>query len=127
MKDNNIVILHVFIDGMTFSKVADKYDSMPNLENRYYFYSPNKNFKFQKINDSRIIIIHDFDEYIGKFKDPVVDVILFYSLPYQYYYLFDYIDEQKYVVWWMWGYDIYNGQGQYPPLIPLKDILSRVL
>lgn len=122
MKNNKIVIVHVFIDGMTFSKVADKYDSMPNIENWYYFYSPDKNFKFQKINDSRIIIIHDFDEYVCKFKDPVVDVILFYSLPYQYYYLFDYIDEHKYVVWWMWGYDIYNGQGQYPPLIPLKQM-----
>lgn len=122
MKDGNIVILHVFIDGMNVSNMANNYDSLPNVENLYYFYAPQEKFKLTKINDHRVKIIHDINEYVGYFSDPKVDVIVFYSLPYQYYYLFDYIDDSKYVVWWAWGYDIYNGQGNYPPLLPMGEL-----
>ena len=122
MKDGNIVILHVFIDGMNVVNTADVYDSLPNVLNLYYFYAPQKNFKLTKINDHRVKIIKDFNEYIRNFSDPQVDVIVFYSLPYHYYYLFNYIDDSKYVVWWAWGYDIYNGQGNYPPLLPMEEL-----
>lgn len=122
MKDGTIVILHVFIDGMNVSNMANAYDSLPNVENLYYFYAPQKEFKLTKINDRRVKIIHDFEEYVGYFSDPQIDVIVFSSLPYQYYYLFDYIDDSKYVVWWAWGYDIYNGQGYYPPLLPIGEL-----
>lgn len=119
MKDNKIVILHVFIDGMTFSAVADKYDAMPNVKNLYYYYSPKEDFQLEKIKDNRVIVIHDFNEYVSYFSNPDIDVILFYSLPGCYYYLFDYIDDSKYVIWWGWGYDMYNSQENNPPLIKM--------
>jgi len=122
MINNKIVILHVFIDGMHFHKAADTYDSLPNVENLYYFYAPSADFVFSKIKDSRVKFIYDFNEYLSYFSNPNIDVILFQSLPYHYYYLFDYIDDSKFVVWWMWGYDIYNGQGEYSALIPEMEL-----
>lgn len=122
MKNNKIVILHVFSDGLIFSKEADKYDNIENIENRYYFHSPKKDFKLTYINDERVKIINDFKEYVGYFSSPEIDVILFYGLPYHYYYLFDYIDDSKFVIWWAWGYDIYYSQGKYSPLIPLSEM-----
>jgi len=122
MINNKIVILHVFIDGMHFHKAADIYDSLPNVENLYFFYAPSKNFEFSKIKDSRVKFIYNFKEYLSYFSNPDIDVILFQSLPYHYYYLFDYIDDSKFVVWWMWGYDIYNGQGEFPALIPEMEL-----
>ena len=122
MKDNKITILHVFIDGMTFSAVADNYETIADVENLYLFYAPQQDFKLKKIKDDRVNIIHDFEKYVSYFSSPEIDVILFYSLPYQYYYLFDYIDNSKYVIWWAWGYDIYNGQGNYPPLLPIGEM-----
>lgn len=122
MRNNRIVILHVFSDGLIFSKVADNYDSMEKVENLYYFYSSDKNFHLRNIKDDRVRIINDFHEYVGYFSNSEIDVILFYSLPFHYYYLFDYIDDSKYVIWWAWGYDIYYGQGKYPPLIPQGEL-----
>lgn len=122
MKNNKIVILHVFSDGMIFSRDADNYDLIEGVENRYYFYSPNKDFKLTYIKDNRVKIINDFNEYVGYFRSPEIDVILFYSLPYHYYYLFDYIDDSKFVIWWAWGYDMYYRQGKYLPLIPLSEM-----
>lgn len=122
MKNNKIVILHVFSDGLIFSKVADHYDSIQGVENRYYFYSPKKDFKLTYINDNRVKIINEFKEYVCHFSNPEIDVILFYALPYHYYFLFDYIDDSKFVIWWAWGYDMYYCQGKYPPLIPLSEM-----
>ena len=122
MKNNKIVILHVFSDGLIFSRDADNFDRIEGVENRYYFYSPEKDFKLTYIKDNRVKIINDFKEYVSCFSSPEIDVIFFYSLPYHYYYLFDYIDDSKLVIWWAWGYDIYYRQGKYPPLIPLREM-----
>lgn len=124
MIDDNIVILHVFQDSLLFSGVANSYDTLEGVKNLYYFFSPQKDYKFQNIKDERVKIIHDFNEYIGCFSNPKIDVVVFHSMPSCVYYLFDYIDEKKFVVWWAWGYDIYYKQGKYPPIIPMEDILK---
>ena len=124
MKNDNIVILHVFQDGLIFKGVANAYDSMRGVVNLYYYYSPHKDFKLQNIQDERVKMVHDINEYTSYFSNPEIDVILFHALPDWIYYLFDYIDDKKFVVWWAWGYDIYYKQGNNPPLIPLNDILK---
>lgn len=122
MKDGKIVILHVFQDGLIFSGPADNYDAVPGVVNLYYFYTPIVGYKFQNIKDKRVKLIHDYEKYISLFSNPEVDVIVFYSLPFSNYYLFDYIDNRKTVVWWAWGYDIYYKQGRYSPLISLDQM-----
>ena len=122
MVDNKIVILHVFADAMHFKKAANVYDSVPNVENLYYYFTPDEKFEFKKIHDDRVKVFNDFNEYVSYFSNPNVDVILFQSMPYPFYYLFDYIDDSKYVVWWIWGYDIYYGQEQYPPLVAMEEL-----
>lgn len=122
MRNNKIVILHVFVDGVIFSNVADNYDSIEGVDNLYYIYLPKKDFKLRFIKDERVKIIYNFNEYVSYFSNPEIDAIIFYSLPYKNYYLFDYIDSRKFVIWWAWGYDIYYNQGQYPPLVPMKEM-----
>ena len=119
---NNIVLLHVFSDSLIFSGPADNYDAIEGVRNLYYFYTPDQDYIFQNIHDERVVTIHNFKEYVSLFSDPTIDVIVFHSLPYSKYYLFDYIDEKKLVVWWAWGYDIYHKQAEYPPLVPLTDM-----
>lgn len=120
MKDGKIVLLHVFQDGLIFSGPADNYDAVPGVMNLYYFYTPIVGYEFQNIKDKRVRLVHDFDKYISLFSNPEIDVIVFHSLPFSNYYLFDYIDNRKIVVWWAWGYDIYYKQGRYSPLIALE-------
>lgn len=120
--NKKITIIHVFVDGIIFSEMADRYDSMENVENLYYIYSPQKDYALQFIKDERVKIINDKDEYVSFFHNPNIDVVIFYSLPFEYYYLFDYIDDNKYVVWWAWGYDMYYKQGGNEPLLPMKEM-----
>lgn len=123
MVDDSIVILHVFQDGLIFSGVANSYDSLKGVKNLYYYFSSQKDFKLQNIKDERVKIISDFNEYTDYFSSPEIDVIVFHGLPNWVYYLFNYIDDKKFVIWWAWGYDIYYKQGKYPPLIAMEEML----
>lgn len=124
MKDSNIVILHVFLDSLIFKGIADACDSMHGVKNLYLFFTPIKNYKMQSNKDERVIVTNDFESYTHFFHNSEVDIIFFHSLPYSNYYLFDYIDDTKYVIWWAWGHDLYYKQGKYPPLLEQKGMLK---
>ncbi|HJH59757.1 MAG TPA: hypothetical protein IAD13_00380, partial [Bacteroidetes bacterium] len=49
-----------------------------------------------------------------------IDIIYFHSLPHHNYYLFDYIDTSKIVIWWEWGYDVYLAPRGIVPLLKLE-------
>lgn len=124
MKDNSIIILHVFLDSLIFKGIADSCDSMQGVKNLYIFYTPIKGYQMISNKDKRVIITYDFDEYTSYFHNPEVDVIFFHSLPYSNYYLFDYIDAEKFVIWWAWGHDLYYKQGKNLPLLEQKEMLK---
>lgn len=124
MKDNNIVVLHVFLDSLIFKGIADSFDSMQGVRNLYIFYTPIKGYRMQSNKDKRVIVTNDFESYTSYFHSPEVDVIFFHSLPYSNYYLFDYIDNTKFVIWWAWGHDLYYKQGRYLPLLTQKEMLK---
>lgn len=118
---NQITILHVFKDDKFFDLTKPFFDSIKCVKNNYVYYTKKKNYKFRYIKDTEDIeIISDFKEYIKLLSSSDIDVIYFQSLPVYYYKFFKYIDSKKKIIWWCWGYDIYDSFSFYHPIIPVK-------
>ena len=119
--NKSIVILHVFLDDKFFDATAVFFDSLKGVQNLYHFYSKSGNFKFNYIKSThKIREFSSYKEYVSYFSDPRIDVIYFHSLNPHFYKLFKHIDNQKKVIWWCWGFEIYLRMGILPPLININ-------
>lgn len=115
-----IKILHVFPDEKFFDSVSLYFDEIPNVDNLYYYYSRDKFYQFRKIKRTDCIkLFHTKKEYVKNLSRQDIQIIYFHSLPASKYWLFNYIDSKKIVIWWSWGFDIYNSCFGIKPLIPL--------
>ena len=114
-----IVILHVFDDEKFFDGVSNFFDALNNVHNKYYFYSPDKNYQFKYIKSvDKITIVNDYRKYCNLFSDKEIDIIYFHSLYANRYNLFNYISKDKKVIWWCFGAEIYTSlKGLKPFLI----------
>ena len=106
--NHKITILHVFHDDKFFDIVADFFMQIPIVNNLFCYYSSEKKaFKYIKRTDL-ITLYREWNDYKYLLSDKNVDIIYFHSLPTSKYEYFKYIDPNKIVIWWCWGYDIYN-------------------
>lgn len=102
-------ILHVFPEEKFFDPISEVYDNMEGIRNLYYLYTKEKNYTFRYIKHTeKVILIHDYKEYIKLFSCNDIDIILFHSLRFKFFKYFKHIDKNKKIVWWSWGGDIYN-------------------
>ena len=122
-----MVVLHVFNDDKFFDGIARFFLELSNVKNLFCYYSKNnKPYKYIK-NEKIVIRYSDWNKYTDLFHDPDVDIIYFHSLPVSNYKLFKYIDDKKIVIWWCWGYDIYNSYGLLPPFFSLYHFFPKNL
>lgn len=125
-------ILHVFNDEKFFDGVSSFFNSLKDVENLYYYYSkePIKSFKYIK-HKERVKIVSSFNEYKNILSSPNIDIIYFQSLPSSYYYIFKYINPNTIIIWWCFGYEIYNNYRSIPALVhvdlfkPLTDEIRK--
>lgn len=118
--NKTITILHVFPDDKFFDSISIFFNALPNINNLFCYYSKN-NKPFKYIKKENIIKKYtDWNEYTLLFKSSDIDIIYFHSISINSYKLFKYIDPQKIVIWWCWGYDIYNNYGLLKPFIKIE-------
>lgn len=116
-----IVILHVFDDEKFFDGVSKFFDALDNVHNRYCFYTSRKNYQFKHIKLShKVEIFNNYKEYTNLFSDEDIDIIYFQSLYINKYKLFNYISDEKKVIWWCFGAEIYYSYKGLKPLINIE-------
>lgn len=116
-----IVILHVFDDEKFFDGVSNFFDALDNVHNRYCFYTPVKNYQFKYIKQShKVEIFNNYKKYINLFSNKDIDIIYFQSLYINKYPLFNYISEDKKVIWWCFGTEIYSSHKGLKPLVQIE-------
>lgn len=114
----NIVILHIFPDDKFFDSTADFYDNLPNVDNRYFFFTKEKNYQFKYIKKAeRVRIINSLIYYLKELRKKDVDIVFFHTLTGRDYLLTRIIRKNVSIIWWSWGYDIYWSRHQAKPLI----------
>lgn len=109
MCDKPINILHVFEDEKFFDSVAECFELLEGVNNRFVYFNEDESYKFRFIkNTSRLKITSDRNEYLSVLSDPCNDIVYFHSLPAAHYdYMLSVSDHAK-VIWWAWGFDIYD-------------------
>ncbi|MDO5759814.1 MAG: hypothetical protein Q4Q06_02175, partial [Bacteroidota bacterium] len=101
----SIKVLHIFPDDKFFDSVSEYFDSFNSLENKYIFYSKQKDYKFKYIHKTeKITLVYKWSEYIKIINDENIDVVYFQALypPY----VINFIDPKKITVWWCFGFEI---------------------
>lgn len=102
-----IKILHIFPDDKFFDSVSEYFDSFSKLENYYVFYTKQKNYTFKYIKKTKkILIVNKWKDYIKYINDEKFDFVYLQAMypPY----IINHISPNKKVVWWCFGFEIYN-------------------
>ena len=114
-------ILHIFSDEKFFDSTSLFFDSLSNVNNIYAYYLRQKDYKFKYINRvDRLLIIKNLFDYLKLLRSSHIDIIYFHSLYPVYYIYFLFIPKNKIIIWWSWGYDLYNSFSYIDPLIKLQ-------
>lgn len=116
------VILHIVFDSVLFDKVYPRFEEMEGYENRYLFkgiHFDKSWFKYIK-NSDKIICADTLQEWGAVISDPSNDIIYFHALWKDSLKAIDYIRKDVVVMWWCFGYEIYENEYGWAPLLPLN-------
>lgn len=116
-----IKILHIIKDDKFFDSVIKLFESDSRLDNKSILPVQEKeNYIFRRIRNTDIVELVNISSLKNVFKNKEYDVIFFHSLPIQLYKYIPLINEDIIVIWWAWGYDIYNSAKGMSPIIPMQ-------
>lgn len=112
------IILHIFPDEKFFDNVSDFFDSIDGIRNIYIYYGP-KGYKFKRIKKvDKIKFFDDISQYQNYISTTNADIVYLHSM--RNLSLFKYFRPDIKIIWWSWGYDIYNSHS--PLSKPLVEI-----
>ena len=123
MEQRKIRIFHIIQDDKFLDGVMNAFESEIRYDNHYFYFCKSKNHEFKWIkNVEKIKLIYTpqiAKKILGRSD---YDVVFFCSmLDYQ---AFKYIPENKIVIWWAWGYDLY-GKDRFIN-VPLYKFLTKI-
>ncbi|MFV0599414.1 MAG: TDP-N-acetylfucosamine:lipid II N-acetylfucosaminyltransferase [Bacteroidales bacterium] len=120
-----IRVLHVVRDDKFFDGVIKIFESDNRLSNRSILIVPNDNYQFRFIKSIDKLELLWSKKQINKcFTLNNYDVVFFHSLTCSDWKLIRLIPKDKIIIWWAWGFDLYNSFYGMKPLIEL-DLLKE--
>ena len=119
LKDKMVKVLHIIKDDKFFDSTIETFEADKRLANRCVLIvdTPNYNFKFIKSRDKVKLLFGK--EKIKKELSGDYDVIYFHSIMINQYRCFKYIPDDKIVIWWCWGFELYSSVKGMKPLLPM--------
>ena len=119
-----IKVLHIVRDDKFFDVVIKNFESDNRLSNKSILIAPNENYKprFIKSVDKLDLLWYKKQIY-NYFITNQYDIVYFHSLTYKDWKIIRLIPKDKIIIWWAWGYDLYNDLYIMRPLIKL-DLLK---
>lgn len=115
-----IKVLHIIRDDKFFDGVFHAFEDDKRLVNTAVLISKKKPYgKFRHIMNSSQVNVVKPSEMRQLLKYADYDVIFFHSLRAYLWGYFRFIPKDKVVVWWAWGFDLYEGIYGLEPLIKL--------
>lgn len=119
-----IKILHVIKDDKFFDRVIEDFDSDSRIESRCILVVNSPKYEFKLIeNRNRVEILYDKYRIEQCFKESSYDVVFFHSIKTSQYQLFKFIPDNKLVIWWCWGFELYSQEQGMKQLISI-DLLK---
>ncbi len=104
-----IRVLHIVKDDKFTDDTLRIFEKDGRFDNRFVIIEDTPEYKFKLIkNSEKIQVLHNERLVNDELKNDDYDVVFFYSIPPRYYSLLKKIPDDKIVIWWSWGYDIYE-------------------
>lgn len=113
-------IIHITADDKFFDGSIRNFASDESLENKAYLTDfGKKHLKFIKSKE-KIQILNCKSDLKRILEEGAYDVVFFYSLPFERWWMVDVIPNDKKIIWWEWGYDLYSSREGLEPLIDIQ-------
>jgi hypothetical protein len=113
-------VLHVTPDDKFFDPVFEHWEVNENFINEAIFITKSRHYQFRFIkNTDEVNVLYNTKMVTERLSADDYDIIFFYSIRPNLYKYFRFIPQNKIVIWWMWGLDIYNPVKGLPPFINL--------
>lgn len=113
-------VLHITPDDKFFDEPFSKWESEEGFTNRAVLITKSENFQFKYIkNTDKVTVLSNEKDIVDLFSGNTYDVLFFYSLPVKLWKYFKYIPDDRVLIWWEWGFDLYDKLNGLRPLIPL--------
>lgn len=107
MNQQVIRIIHIIQDDKFLDGVMRAFESDNRYENHYFYICKTKNYAFKWVkNTEKIKLLYSPEMIKEVFQKFEYDAIFFSCL--LDYKVFKYIPDDKIVIWWSWGFDIYG-------------------
>lgn len=107
MEKRKIKVLHLVRDDKFIDRTLDCFEQDGRFESSCIMIADNPDYKFKYIiNFDKIRICCDKKAIKRELQRRDYDVLFIYALTD--YYIINYIPDDKIVIWWAWGYDIYG-------------------
>ena len=105
-----IKFLHIVRDDKFFTPVKSYFDKQDTIESEYLLYLPSKKSLSFIHKEELTTICSSAISLKKKLRTGEYDVIYLHSFQFYFYRFFNCIPHNKIIIWWAWGYDIYDGQ-----------------
>lgn len=126
-----IRILHITRDDKFFDSVFAQFELEQRFNNKAVLEVKNKlQYNYRRIRNIEKVNLLTKEEMRSVLIKGEYDVLYFYSMPRKYYDYFKWIPDNKIVIWWGWGVELYKSICGLKPLIPIvlyKPLTSNVL
>lgn len=121
-----IRFLQVILDDLSFfDAVVNRFESDNRLDVKNVLIVDKKDYQFQHIKNSEKVVLLWNDRMVKDyFTKGDYDVVYLYALIPSRWKLFKYIPSDKKIIWWAWGWDLYESFFGLKPLIEM-DLLKR--
>jgi len=104
-----IRVLHVTPDDKFFDEVFSEWERDERIQNEAVIIAKNNDYQFRYIHTTDAVqILWNSEMVRTKLESNDYDVLFFHSLPSSYYKYFKFIPNDRIVIWWAWGSDIYG-------------------
>ena len=122
--------LHIVKDDKFFDSVFSYFEQVESLENEAVLLVKNADeYRFKLIKKTEKVQLVDKRGLKMIMQEGLYDVVFFHSLPFYLYKFMPFIPENKKIIWWCWGYDIYDSVKGMAPIVdvPLYKPLTQNL
>ncbi len=117
-----IKILHIIKDDVKFfEKIYRSFEQDTRINVDCILVVKKKTEAFKSIPPTDIIkVVEGKQEVKELFKSNSYNYVYFYSLPYEIWWVIDLIPKKSKIIWWSWGYELYEPIRGMKPFLPIQ-------
>lgn len=113
-----IRVLHITPDDKFFDGVFASWENNEDFDNKALFFAPNRNYEFRYVKRVNVLEIYNKKKVLKeRLQKDDYDVVFLHSMPCSFYKFVTWIPEDRIVIWWGWGHEIYESQSLLPPVV----------